>query len=421
MPITTLDIRPLEHLRLPDCLSGVAQWREAARQSDRRTITNDIEAISVWASNYAGGTRRSYLAGLEKLLLWCVFARGHSLSELKADEIALYVGFLVKIHPVDEWVSLGLRRRDEPDWKPFAKDSLLPNSIGLLLRQATIYFKWASGYGLANQGQLIMAAGELITPEGLPVMPQTTRMFDERISIRQWVILRSVLAESDASEFSHWSFRLVTELVYYMGFLVQSLENIRWTDLKPIRADQNIVTWMIPAPKGRAEFVFSIGSLTATISHLMRYRDQLKINRQKTHWNDTLVSRSPQTFHLYLQRASARAAEKALSLGLETDAHYLARLTIPKLRGGGVDAAFSSGTRQEYSAIYGSSSLNFYPELRRKARLGGLDGVHSSQVLGSWIRSEENKVEKLILQLSSTLSVGARPLPEEGTLPVNQN
>ncbi len=408
MTAEPLVMRPFEYLRLPDCLSGSSQWREAAKHSDRSPIDDDIEAISLWAVGCGSSTWRSYIGGLEKLLLWCVFARGHSLSELRADEVGLYAAFLKKVEPSDEWVNTVRRRRDDPEWKPFASETLKPNSIGLLFRQANSYFKWASGRGLANQGQLIMASGELITAEGKPVMPTSPRMLDERISMRQWVILRSVLSEPEVSEFTRWSFRLVTELVYYMGFLVQALQDIHWTDLRPLRVDQKILTWVIPAPKGRDGFVFSIGSLTATISHLMLYRDQLKINRQKSHWNHTLASRSPQTFHMYLQRAAARAAQKALSLGLEADAHYLAQITIPKLRGGGVDAAFSSGTRQEYSAIYGSSSLNFYPELRQQARLAGLDGVHSSQVLSDWLEAEEEKLEKLILQLSLTRNTGAK-------------
>lgn len=403
-------MRPLEYLHLPDSLSGSRQWREASKHSDRIPIEDDTEAISLWAAHCSASSWRSYINGMEKLLLWCVFARGHSLSELQADEMGLYAAFLTKVEPADQWVNPFRQRRDDPEWKPFANETLMPNSISLLFRQASGYFKWASGRGLANQGQLIMASGELMTADGEPVVRASTRMLDERISMRQWVILRSVLSETEVSDFSCWSLRLVTELVYYMGFMVQALQDIHWTDLRPLSTNGKILTWMIPSPKGGAGFLFSIGSLTATISYLMLYRDQLKINRQKSHWNHTLTSRSPLTFHHYLRRAAARAARKALSLGLEADAHYLAQLTIPKLRGGGIDAAFSSGTRREYSAIYGSSSLNFYPELRRQARLAGLDGVHSSQVLSDWIKAEEGKLEKLILQLALTHNASPKSL-----------
>lgn len=83
--------------------------------------TNDSAAIGVWLAKHKNHkTYTTYRREAERLLLWCVYIRGITLSQLKAEDFTAYFDFLK--NPPKEWCITRKELREgrrSDKWRPF--------------------------------------------------------------------------------------------------------------------------------------------------------------------------------------------------------------------------------------------------------------------------------------------------------------
>ena len=83
---------------------------------------NDLAAINVWLDKYKTNikTYTTYKREAERLLLWCIYVRGLLLSQLKAEDFAVYFDFLKD--PPKDWCITRKELREgrrHHKWRPF--------------------------------------------------------------------------------------------------------------------------------------------------------------------------------------------------------------------------------------------------------------------------------------------------------------
>ncbi|WP_305888016.1 hypothetical protein [Burkholderia ubonensis] len=88
------DVLPLEALRVPAALDGLAGLNRAPVPGHRAELATDLQAVHAWiairgARNEA--TRRAYRREAERLLLWAIVAKGKPLSSLSTPNCAEYL------------------------------------------------------------------------------------------------------------------------------------------------------------------------------------------------------------------------------------------------------------------------------------------------------------------------------------------
>jgi integrase len=105
---------------LPDTLSGVLG---ANRESlDRLSIRarTDLQAMHRFLDEYeqSPGTSGLYQREIERLLLWCAYAKGKAFSSLDRSDFEEYVHFLANPQPREVWCAQR-RARTDARWAPF--------------------------------------------------------------------------------------------------------------------------------------------------------------------------------------------------------------------------------------------------------------------------------------------------------------
>lgn len=83
---------------------------------------NDLAAVGVWLDKYKTNpkTYSAYRREVERLLLWCIYIRGKTLAQLKAEDFTAYFEFLK--NPPQEWCITRKELREgrgSDKWRPF--------------------------------------------------------------------------------------------------------------------------------------------------------------------------------------------------------------------------------------------------------------------------------------------------------------
>jgi len=135
-----LTLAPLERMAVPNTLSGA--------DGENRSIAfcyiqarHDLEAVRAYLNKYRDQpkTLRAYTKEVERFLLWSVVVRGKALSSLVVDDCEAYKDFLKSPDPrfVGERFS-----RSSPRWRPFASETLSPESQRYAVRALRAAFTW---------------------------------------------------------------------------------------------------------------------------------------------------------------------------------------------------------------------------------------------------------------------------------------
>jgi integrase len=139
-PQRRLTLAPLERMAVPDALSGA--------DGENRSVAfcyiqarHDLEAVRAYLNKYRDQpkTLRAYTKEVERFLLWSVVVRGKALSSLVVDDCEAYKDFLKNpdLRFVGERFS-----RSSPRWRPFASDTLSPESQRYAVRALRAAFTW---------------------------------------------------------------------------------------------------------------------------------------------------------------------------------------------------------------------------------------------------------------------------------------
>src|SRR5471030_2495315 len=139
-PQKRLALAPLERMAVPNTLSGA--------DGENRSVAfcyiqarHDLEAVRAYLNKYRHQpkTLRAYTKEVERVLLWSVVVRGKALSSLVVDDCEAYKDFLKNPDPrfVGERFS-----RTSPRWRPFASDTLSPESQRYAVQALRAAFTW---------------------------------------------------------------------------------------------------------------------------------------------------------------------------------------------------------------------------------------------------------------------------------------
>ena len=139
-----LTLAPLERMAVPHALSGA----DGPHRGENRSVAfcyiqarHDLEAVRAYLNRYRDQpkTLRAYTKEVERFLLWSVVVRGKALSSLVVDDCEAYKDFLKSPDP--RFVGERFSRRS-PRWRPFASDSLSPESQRYAVRALRAAFTW---------------------------------------------------------------------------------------------------------------------------------------------------------------------------------------------------------------------------------------------------------------------------------------
>lgn len=200
------EIAPLERFLVPRELDGRQGRLRADPARTQIAAENDYEAIAVWLGARAtnDNTWRAYRREAERLLLWCVFARGKALSSITVEDCIAYRDFLQD--PPPQWTSARNVQRWSPAWRPLA-GPLSPRSLRTAFTIASSLFDW-----LVSQQYLIANPWKALPRPGRVAALDLSRAFTHP----QWDAIRTAV-ERIAPEVRRVRLRLVSELLYHTG------------------------------------------------------------------------------------------------------------------------------------------------------------------------------------------------------------
>jgi integrase len=139
-PQRRLTLAPLERMAVPNALSGADGENRAVAFCYIRA-RHDLEAVRAYLNKYRDQpkTLRAYTKEVERFLLWSVGVRGKAQSSLIVDDCEAYKDLLKSPDPrfVGERFS-----RSSPRWRPFASDTLSPESQRYAVRALRAAFTW---------------------------------------------------------------------------------------------------------------------------------------------------------------------------------------------------------------------------------------------------------------------------------------
>lgn len=254
-PPKTRGIVPLERLMLPVHLDGSMLPRGSVLFPCRIDAYNDLEAIGLWLAEVAKSKSsfRSYRLEAERCLLWATVARGKALSALDHEDIAAYRRFLRDPRPREQWLSIGVPRREETSWRPFRSPLSLrttEHALGILAN----LFAWlhTSGYLRENPWY-----GPATYRRGIKDKELAPAMAVERdmnvISAIEWFWIRKALDEMEKYENGDATARsrAVLYLAYYGDLKPGEICSLRVSSLSVLDSNSTPI-WKLDI-EGRAK------------------------------------------------------------------------------------------------------------------------------------------------------------------------
>lgn len=360
-------IKSIELLKLPNELSGIQQWKSAKVSLNSFAIKNDLHAISVWLEQYAKqeGMLRSCKSAIEKLLLWCIVERGHSLSQLSVEEVNFFVKFLNNITPIATWVRESNPQRSSSEWRPYSKYFLSPASISLILVLLKLYFRF-----IVENGRLDLIAIEL---EFIRLTTSERSRFNcnnkfdpsPKILLKQWVLLRQQIPDSNATKLSQLTIIVTLEMMYFAGLTLEHIHQLTWDDLQPIYLNGAIVTWKISLKEKINGHVYSISTLTKNLCQLLYLQRDTKPGSKYPLINSRIICRSKAQFYWDMIKVKKRSMEMAESLGFVDDFKFFKKFNSSQIRGGAMYFVQLLNPSQNLIEVYGQLLLIKYPSLQK--------------------------------------------------------
>jgi integrase len=133
-------LAPFERLAIPTTLSG-EHGTNRAREFAFIRADHDLAAVHAYLNRYRDRppTLRAYTRELERLVLWLVIVRGVALSSMTVEDCEAYKDFLKA--PSATFVG-PKRPRSSGRWRPFASNSLSPDSQAYAVRAIRAAFAW---------------------------------------------------------------------------------------------------------------------------------------------------------------------------------------------------------------------------------------------------------------------------------------
>jgi len=194
--------------------------------------TNDLAAVNTWLDKHKINfkTYAAYKREAERLLLWCVYVRGLTLSQLKVEDFSAYFEFLK--NPPKDWCITRKELREgkqSPKWRPF------------------FFFFYQSGFNLAVRA-LNSMMNFLVTANYLSFNPikltNKTKNFAQTLETQkynvwarmleedEWQAIQQALETMPEENDSQVSNKIRTQflfaMLYFLGLRINELASHTW-------------------------------------------------------------------------------------------------------------------------------------------------------------------------------------------------
>lgn len=394
-------IQPIGMLRLSNELNGCQHWESVTCALNVHEIKNDIHSISLWLETYQyqAVMFRTSRSAIEKLLLWCLVERGHSLNEVQGKEVEIFVYFLTDINPYSLWVGKTKTKRNSATWKPYAKKNLNTSSISLILVHLKLYFRFVIENGRLD---LIPLECELMKwTESIRSRWNCANKFitPPKILLRHWVLLRQQLPEACFANRAQLEMIVVLEFLYFAGLTIGHIHKLMWDDLQPIFENGVLVTWKIPLKDRFGGHVYSIATLTGNLGQLKHlHRDSYKKSMHSC-MSSRIICRS--TCYFEIQKIRKLALNSAQILKLSDDFNILNKLNTSQIRGGAMFIAQLKNFSPSLIEVYGELLLLKYPLMRgylqKESYFDTDKAIQAVKLLSDWFAKQEYLENQLLL------------------------
>ena len=256
---------PMDQLVIPANLDGRQGSNRQQQASPLIPAQDDLAAIHCWLAEYgiSPHTQRAYRREAERLLLWCLMARGKALSSIDREDLRSYEAFLNNPLPASRWI--GPRRSHRsPAWKPFTGPlSSTSQRQALAALKSLFGYLYAAGYLAGNPTQLVrLATKGPRLQEQLPVENYFTQ--------KQWQLIRTAaqaLPETSRKEvFYKQRAVYMLELFYLTAGRISELASGSMGDFQMHHG----LWWLTLHGKGRREERIPVGA--ALMEALIQFR-----------------------------------------------------------------------------------------------------------------------------------------------------
>jgi len=351
---------------------------EYIKSSGIKSAADDYHRSVSFLYSYRGSpdTFASYRREIERLLHWCWFIRGISLSDIKRQDIELFIDFCQM--PPASWLGekrvsrfvdhQGLRQAN-PEWRPFiikagGQVSLSGKAIQAIFSILSSFFTY-----LIQEDYLENNPVSLIRQKSRYIRKHQHKAPIRRLTQMQWeyvVETAEILANSDPEQHERTLF--VIESLYGMYLRISELTvTSRWTPtMGDFHMDMEGNWWFTTVGKGNKERDISVSN--AMLDALKRYRRHLGLKTLPHPGENTpLVHKtrgpggisSTRQIRNIVQFCFDQAIERMLKDGFTEDAEMLRAATVHWLRHTGISDDVKHRPREHVrdDAGHGSSAI----------------------------------------------------------------
>ncbi|MCX5544687.1 site-specific integrase [Paraburkholderia sp. CNPSo 3076] len=232
-------LAPLERMAVREALDG-SRGLNRCPAFPYIHAHNDLAAIRAYLHLYRDQpkTLRVYTKELERFLLWSVTIRGKALSSLLVDDCEAFKDFLKLPSPA----FVGPRApRASRRWRPFASDSLSPESQAYAVRVLRAAFTWLvdARYLAGNPWKMVK--------DPVTIEREAKLKVERALPEQLWSdIRRHVRSQSAAAENQRW--RIVHALMLLLGdsgLRREEAAGARRETLRPYPADDGTDVWAL--------------------------------------------------------------------------------------------------------------------------------------------------------------------------------
>lgn len=157
---------------------------------------------------------------------------------------------------------------------------------------------------------------------------------------------------------------VVLEMLYFAGLTLCHIRKLLWSDLQPIYENGILVTWKIPVEERFGGYVYSIATLTSSLSQLKNMQhDSMQVSKCSPAIIP-IIGRSINLFYIEMNEVRKRSLNKAKILELDDDSNILSKLNVSQIRGGAMFIAQLLNVSHRLVDIYGEMLLNKFPLMK---------------------------------------------------------
>lgn len=271
------------------CFSSKEWINRGALEDCQIAAANDYEAIQCWLNEYKNSprTRQHYQRESDRLILWCIYKKIKTLSNLNRQDFEEYFDFIKNPEPKNFWCSekQGGRGcvRFSKNWKPFSSSQIKLKSLQAaqaVIKSLTSYL-YDAGYFKVNPLKLTRLKNHT---HQLDISTQE-RILDQE----EWDIIKQTISELPESnpheKQEKFRIKLFFALLVYSGGRISEC-TIRWNQFRKHYAKGEEQWWLYVFGKGRKPRNIPVPNL---MPEVFNYREFIGLSKEPSPDEDRSV------------------------------------------------------------------------------------------------------------------------------------